>query len=157
MKTLILTIFCMALAGPLHGEDAEFQRKLNFVARKVEVDGYKISPKGVTATVTVSKPVRRAVPGAPKEVAFTWVFEKKIDAVVSGIPKEELKLGNYGGLSIAAWSGKAWQIGSIKYPTLQGVLRVLPYFTASEAEAAAFYRANGFTAQSRGVVKESIR
>jgi hypothetical protein len=131
-------------------DEAALQKRVNGLARMVSMDGYQISPKGITCEIRVSKPLKN--PARTKNAPpYLWVQEDKMDAVLRGV--KDPQVGDYGGLTIAVWKGKAWRIGWVQFATRQGVWRKLPLYTASEEEALAFYRTHGFTQAAKDAVR----
>lgn len=144
-------------------EDHELVRKVNSLAKKISVDGFQSSDVGIIGTIKVMKLVSEPVPGSMVQRKSKWLQDYKADGVLCGVKGAKVQTsidmtGRPLGLSDTTsssivWEGKAWRIGSIRYKTSQGLLRTCPLYTGSETEAVNFYRTNGFSRETSGVVK----
>jgi hypothetical protein len=149
--------------------DKDFADKLQKAAKMVDVDAFQNSSIGLIGDIQVgtltTEPVKSSM-GSTIGHKPAWVFRgRAIDGVIAGttgaragIVSDDTGLP-YGLPSthktVISWKGKAWRIGKIEYQNLRGLTVTVPYFTASEKVAAAFYRKNGFSPKSDEVTQES--
>lgn len=126
-------------AQKLKKERALFLKKLASVAVKVQVDGAQYTDVGIVGRITVSKRSSVNKPGSLLEKVTKWNVIKSINGVITGTANARIA-GVSDGIFFQ-WSGRAWEIGTITYRNEQGIQVTCACFTASSAEAEAYYRA----------------
>lgn len=137
--------------------DKEFAAKLTKAAKMMKVNAHQNDRIGLIGDITEgtlsSEPVRNTL-GSIVSRKPKWIYKTQpvagVIAGAKGAVVVETALGNE-----IHWEGKAWRIGLIQYMTGQGLLRTCPLYTASEKEASAFYRRNGFSPKSDGIAKRA--
>jgi hypothetical protein len=155
MKTILNLIMALACVIPaMADDDAVLKQRVAGLARKVSMDGFNNSEKGIIGDARVSKPQKNPSRNKGAE-PFLWVQEANHVAVIrstTGARQGTItdSTGQHLGLkdtstSLILWSGKAWRIGWLQFISREGFARKLPLYTASEAEALAFYKEHGFT------------
>lgn len=120
-------------------KEAEFLKKVAYAAVKVDVTAEQNAEIGLIGKVTVFKKEYGEKPGSSFEKIRKWKVVKSVDGAVSGT--SDTSVLEVDGETLVTWSGKAWEIGTITYKSVVGVEMSCAHFTASQAEAEAYYRA----------------
>lgn len=148
--------------------DKDFMDKVQKAAKMLNVEAIQNASIGLIGDVqeaTLAMEDVKSSLGSTVGQKPVWKFKGKAkDGVVSATTGAEVKVAIDGtgapyGLrdtrrEFISWEGKAWRIGQIQYETLQGLLRTVPHYTASEKTAAAFYKKNGFSPKSDKVTRK---
>jgi len=157
-----------AAAKDKAAEDAkkELSEQIQKAGKMVKIEAIQNAPIGLIGEISVgtltSEPVKSKM-GSTVGQKPVWRYRNRaIDGVIAGTEGARVKTSSddtavpYGGRSVTTesifWEGKAWRVGMIEYTTLRGLTLTRPYYTASEEDAAAFYKTNGFSPKSDNVV-----
>jgi hypothetical protein len=153
MKTMIAMAMLFAVCVGAHGQDAEkvLKERVFSLTRKVQMTGHQISEMGITGRMVMQKPMRKEAPGNKFKAAYVMVPDGAVEGVLRKAPDPKVAQDENGFTEIW-WTGKAWPMGRVQYKTRQGLLRTRELWTASEAEALAFYRKHGFTQAAKDAV-----
>ncbi|MEK7952033.1 hypothetical protein WKV53_16075 [Luteolibacter sp. Y139] len=149
--------------------DKEFAGRVQKAAKMVRVEAIQNSRLGLVGGIKegtlTTTPVKSSL-GSTVGEKPAWVYKTAAKGGVIaattgakvGIERDES--GVPYGLPATekmtiSWEGKAWRIGLIQYANAQGIEVTKPYYTASEKEAAAFYKRNGFSPKSDNIAQEA--
>lgn len=149
--------------------DKDFADKVRKAAKMVKIEAFQNARFGLIGDVRegtlTSKAVKSSLGSKVGEKA-TWAYKTPAkDGVISktkgaeaGTTRDETGAAN--GIPATEtdaifWEGKAWRIGMIEYTNRLGAKVAVPHYTASEKDAAAFYKRNGFSPQSDGIAQRA--
>jgi hypothetical protein len=149
--------------------DKEFAEKVQRAAKMVRIEAFQDSKIGLIGDIEEGTLISQAVKstlGSTVGHKPAWVYRGRAKGgIIAGTTGAEVVKSVDGsgapyGLpdttrTYISWEGKAWRIGKISYRDYQGIVVSAPFFTASEKQAAAFYKRHGFGAKSESITQES--
>jgi hypothetical protein len=113
-------------------------------AVRVECDSFQQAKVGLIGSVKVGHVIRwEEKPGSMAKTIPVWQYAPPVDAVLSGYqsPMQGTEISRSGlTRDYIAWSGKAWDIGTVTYITVTGASRTVKHFTADRAAALAYFK-----------------
>ncbi|RYD67714.1 MAG: hypothetical protein EOP83_02250 [Verrucomicrobiaceae bacterium] len=143
----------------------EFADQVQKAAKMLRVEAIQNASIGLIGDVeeaTLASEAVKSSLGSTVGEKPAWRFQERAkDGVVSATTGAEVKysIDETGPRPVKKefiwWEGRAWRIGQIQYKTLQGLLRTVPHYTASEKTAAAFYKKNGFSPKSDKITRKA--
>ncbi|MCW1921797.1 hypothetical protein OKA05_04485 [Luteolibacter arcticus] len=142
--------------------DKAFAEKVQKAAMMVSVEAFQNARSGLIGDIRegtlTTEPVKSKM-GSTVGQKPVWVYRNRaIGGIVAGTKgaKAGVHVDSDGyGETLITWEGKAWRIGKIAYVNRQGLVVTTPLYTASEKEAATFYKKNGFGPKSDDVTRRA--
>lgn len=126
--------------------DKGFAEKVEKAAKMMRVGAFKNTRLGLAGDIYVGALTTervRSTLGSTTGHKPVWEFRGLgIQGIIAGT--KDATVETEAGSPVILWEGKAWRIGMIEYLGTKGMMMTVPLFTASEKEAAAFYKKNGF-------------
>jgi hypothetical protein len=126
--------------------DKEFAEKVQKAAKMVRIDASSKSRIGLIGDVeeaTLTAEAIRSTLGRTVDQTTFWGYRDAAKGgVIAATEKAEVVIARRESSTSIFWEGKAWRIGRIQYTNTRGLQVTMLRYTASEKEAAAFYKKN---------------